>query len=68
MSTVTPVTIGTRAQQRGLLRQFDPIDRARDTELGRDVALSTLEGDLTIQYEESMQYADFDNAVYVLLR
>jgi hypothetical protein len=50
------------------LRQFDPIDRARDTELGRDVALSTLEGDLTIQYEESMQYADFDNAVYVLLR
>lgn len=34
-----------------------------------DDATGTLEGDsLTIQYEESMQHADFENAVYVRLR
>lgn len=34
-----------------------------------DDASGTLEGDsLTIRYEESMQHADFENAVYVLLR
>lgn len=34
-----------------------------------DDATGTLEGDsLMIQFEESMQHADFENAVYVLLR
>jgi hypothetical protein len=46
-----------------------------DSSTGRSVnepwddATGTLEGDsLTIQYQESMQHADFENAVYVLLR
>jgi hypothetical protein len=59
---------GAYRDANGVIMLLFKSSSGRSVDEAWDDATGTLRGDsLTIQYQESMQHADFENAVYVLM-